>query len=410
MSTEPPILALSGGPDSVYLLHHLLKQGTRPILAHFNHQLRGTDSDRDEQFVRELANQHQLLLEIDTHDVASYARPHKLSIETAARHLRYEFLERVRLKHHSDHILTAHHLDDNLETVLMNRLRGAHLRGEIGMREQNGAIHRPLLNITKKEILAYLHQHNIPYCHDATNQDTQFHRNWIRHILIPELLKKNPSLLHDFQKDRHIALATYQKYSDWAEQWLSQNPLSSTTFASLETHQQQFLLQHLYNKEHGSTHGLTTSHLNDVLTWILNGRTGTHKKFGQKITLINEYGEISLNTPPPQLPSSLSITTLKKGVEKNPNALHLDAEKIDPNKLSLRFWQPGDRFQPSGMTGTKKLQDYFTDAKIPRHKRQHIPIITTSEDQIVAVGLRPDEKFRATPSSKNVLSVSFKTE
>ena len=165
------ILALSGGPDSVYLLHRLLKQGHRPVLAHFNHQLRGKESDGDEQSIRQLGKKHRLTVEVARKNVATYAKRHKLSVETAARNLRYAFLEKIRQKYKASAILTAHTLDDNLETVIMNELRSTRspkgdaistLRAQIGMRDKNGFIERPLLNIRKKTILAHLHRHKLP--------------------------------------------------------------------------------------------------------------------------------------------------------------------------------------------------------------------------------------------------------
>ncbi|MDP2624657.1 MAG: tRNA lysidine(34) synthetase TilS, partial [Candidatus Peregrinibacteria bacterium] len=190
------ILAISGGPDSVYLLHKLLSEGQRPVLAHFNHQLRGTDSDEDEKFVRELAQTHQLPCEIGTKDVKEWAENHKKSLEEAGRTLRYEFFEKIRQKHRANWILTAHHLNDNLETVLMNEMRGCKLRGQIGIQEHAPERHlwRPILNTPKSKILSYLKKNQLPYRTDATNTDTRFLRNHIRHNIIPSLLKENPNL------------------------------------------------------------------------------------------------------------------------------------------------------------------------------------------------------------------------
>ena len=218
------ILAISGGPDSVYLLHTLLEQGEKPILAHLNHQLRGQTSDEDEAFIKQLAKKHNLLCEIKRIDVALHAKTHKLSLETAGRTVRYEFLEQIRHKHNADHIYLAHNLNDNVETVLMNQARGCRLRGRIGMREKNNHLRRPLLSMPKSDILAQLRERKIPFRIDPSNQDTRFRRNHIRHIVIPKLLAQNPNLLEDFQKERAEALLDYETRTTQTKKWLQAHP------------------------------------------------------------------------------------------------------------------------------------------------------------------------------------------
>ncbi|MBT5016176.1 tRNA lysidine(34) synthetase TilS [Candidatus Peregrinibacteria bacterium] len=377
------ILAISGGADSVYLLHKLLKDGTRPILAHFNHQLRGKESETDEKFVRNLAIEHNLKIEVETTDVAAYAKTHKKSLEEAGRILRYDFFERMRQKHAASEILLAHHLNDNLETVLMNKMRGCHLRGRIGMRATNKHLSRPLLQTPKSEILAHLTQHNLPYREDSTNQNTDFLRNWVRLELIPELLKKNPDLLADFQKNRKKALAEYDDLSNRAQKWWdNRTKVSTKEFTREEPEFQSFLLAHLYEQTYGSTNGLSRKNITEVLTLITRNLTGKQKQFGSKLTVRTEYGQIKFTS------------TQKDSPKIDPKTLPIAFDRVPQGILKKRTWQPGDRFQPSGMKGTKKLQDYFTDSKIPRTERQNVPIFTTKNDKIVAVGTRVDERFK----------------
>ncbi len=284
--TTPIILALSGGPDSVYLLHKLLRQEHRPILAHLNHKLRGGESDKDEGFVRKLGKKHRLTVEVARKNVTTYAKRHKLSVETAARQLRYAFLEKVRQKHKAQAILTAHTLDDNLETVVMNQMRSGEptLRAQIGMRDKTGFIERPLLGTAKKNILTHLHRHRLPYRDDASNRDLRYRRNWVRHIVIPRLLKKNPALYKEFAVSRRKALKEYARLTEWAEQWFRKNPtLELEAFSKLKTDPQRFLLQHLYEKIYGSTKGLTRKHIEEVRELLIKGKTGKQKRFGENV-------------------------------------------------------------------------------------------------------------------------------
>lgn len=388
------ILACSGGTDSVYLLHRLIEQGRRPIVAHFNHRLRGPESEGDEMFVRTLAKQNGLQCEVGRANVSAWAKTHKKSLEEAGRILRYRFFEKIRQKHHATAILTAHHLNDNLETVLMNQERGANLKGQIGMLEKNGWIERPLLNTTKEEILLYLKEHQLPHREDASNADTRFRRNHVRHHVIPALLKKNPRLLQDFKKTRVEALKKYTALKHHAVGWFSHqlaHRFAVKDFIKCSKPFQSFLLQHLYETTYGSTQGLTSKQVEEVHTLILSNHTGKQKRFGKKIVMRIEYGEVRWDKS-----ARRSRTT---------QLLHFDADRIPQGIIHTRSWKPGDRFQPSGMTGTKKVQDHFTDLKIPRDQRNRIPIFTTHDDRIIAVGDRVDERYKATPATSSVLKV-----
>ncbi len=376
------ILAISGGADSIYLLHKLLEEGRRPVLAHLNHQLRGKQSDADEAFVRKLAVKHDLKIEVKSVDVAAYAKKNKKSLEEAGRILRYEFLEKVRVKYDADEILLAHHLNDNLETVLMNKMRGCNLRGRIGMRATNGHLSRPLLDVPRAEILTYLADNNIPHREDPTNQDTEYLRNWVRLELIPELLKKNPNLLAEFQQNRQKALEQYDELKKRAKKWWDgRTEIETAKFLKQDPKFQTFLLAHLYEQTYGSTQNLSRKNIQEVLTLIKRNVTGKQKQFGPKITVRIEYGQVKFNEP-------------SAPIKIDPKTLPIAFDRVPGGILKKRNWQPGDRFQPSGMKGTKKVQDYFVDSKIPRQQRTQIPIFTTKNDQIVAVGKRIDEKFR----------------
>lgn len=193
------LIGVSGGPDSVVLMHlmtHLApKYSLRLGVAHINHCLRGEDSDKDAEFVSDLAQQSDIPCYIAKEDVLSYQKTHQLSLEEAGRQVRYAFFERIRSEHQFDKIALAHHADDNAELVLMYLLRGSGVSGLSGIPPQReGKIIRPLLNITRSEILNFLNHRNLPYRSDDSNSDTRFLRNKIRHCLIPVLQEYNPNI------------------------------------------------------------------------------------------------------------------------------------------------------------------------------------------------------------------------
>ena len=196
------VLAFSSGPDSVYLLHKLLKiKGIKIILAHFNHQLRGKDSDLDEKFAEKTAKKHDLKFENTSFDIKRYAKKNSLNLEEAAREKRYEFLRKIKHKHGASLILTAHHANDNLETFLLNFLRGSGLSGLKSMQLINNDIFRPLLYTSKKEILDFLKKNKIKFRIDKSNNDTKLTRNKLRHEVIPKLEEIQPDLINVFNRN-----------------------------------------------------------------------------------------------------------------------------------------------------------------------------------------------------------------
>lgn len=193
---RPVLVAVSGGRDSVVLLHHLLQQGSSPlVVCHFNHRLRGRASGRDAQFVRRMAKQLGLPLELETADVAAFARRHKLSLETAARQLRHEFLARCARRHHTRQVYLGHHANDQAETLLANLCRGCSLRGAGAMRIKSSLrvagitlqLHRPLLHWSRAKIDAFIAGQKLRFCEDASNADPMARRNRLRHEVLPLL-------------------------------------------------------------------------------------------------------------------------------------------------------------------------------------------------------------------------------
>ncbi len=191
---EKVIVTCSGGADSIFLLHILNKLGFDCVVAHCNFHLRGEESDRDEKFVREFCEKENLTLLVKHFDTKKYAAENKLSIEMAARELRYTWFEKVREEHNAQAIAVAHHSDDSIETILLNMLRGTGLRGICGIRPRNEFVVRPLLCVNRKEIEDYLSEQGIGYITDSTNLENEYTRNKIRNIVMPILREINPQI------------------------------------------------------------------------------------------------------------------------------------------------------------------------------------------------------------------------
>ena len=191
---EKVIVTCSGGADSIFLLHILNKLGFDCVVAHCNFHLRGEESDRDENFVREFCEKENLTLLVEHFDTKKYAAENKLSIEMAARELRYTWFEKVREEHNAQAIAVAHHSDDSIETILLNMLRGTGVRGICGIRPRNEFVVRPLLCVNRKEIEDYLSEQGIGYITDSTNLENEYTRNKIRNIVMPILREINPQI------------------------------------------------------------------------------------------------------------------------------------------------------------------------------------------------------------------------
>lgn len=191
---EKVVVTCSGGADSIFLLHILNKLGFDCIVAHCNFHLRGEESDRDENFVREFCERENLTLLVQHFDTKQFASENKLSIEMAARELRYTWFEKIRTEHNAGAIAVAHHSDDSIETILLNLLRGTGLKGICGIRPKNGYIVRPLLCVNRKEIEDYLHEQGFEYIVDSTNLENEYTRNKIRNIVMPILREINPQI------------------------------------------------------------------------------------------------------------------------------------------------------------------------------------------------------------------------
>lgn len=466
------IIALSGGPDSVYLMHRLKKLEKKLrlklIAAHLNHGTRPS-SNRDELFCKNLCKK----LEIPFESKKVHLKGVK-SFEDTARTARYAFFDEVKKKYKADFIATAHHLNDSIETILLNLTRGCSLQGLTGIKDRDNHltrpaiaglelrnkagtanhIIRPLANLKKAEILAYLKKHRIKFVVDPTNAENTFARNKVRNLVLPVLKKINPGIEKNFAKNiehfRKISEFLKKSAGAWLKEAGSRNdtnfrfPISQ--FKKLDEVMQAEILTYIYKENTGGTAGLTTKQIENALVIILKNKN--LKTSVGKVKLETSYGTCTFDIPskhpnlinrisPPPRGGSENPTTFRytvkivkvrvnpsqnvrnqKGISSNTKTtskitIFLDADKLDPHfnasNLTVRTWQPGDRFQPLGMKrGSKKLQDFFTDKKIPRAQRSKIPIFLY-KNEIIAVGtLTVNEKYKITGATERILRIAYK--
>jgi tRNA(Ile)-lysidine synthase len=369
------VVGVSGGADSVVLAHALKKLGYEIIIAHLNHQLRGADSDADEKFVKDLAKNWGV----------SYATEKRLipktdNLENNAREIRYAFLKDIRQKYKADYAAVAHHLDDQIETVLMHMARGSGLRGQIGIKYQKDRLVRPMLCITRREILNYAEENGLKYRTDESNNDLSYNRNFWRHLVIPYLKNKIPDLcekIKDINKKADIRLENvFKKADSWTKKYLIDGSFKRAQFNGLTDNIKAEILIHILGAK-----DLYATSLGRLMDFIKSGQSGKKIEVKDKVFFI-EHGSVLVRDKLFELPKLPKAKITVKGVKWG--AVTIKSKYGQP--LYARQWQPGDKFRPKGMNGTKTLQDFFTDEKIPRSRRYQIPIIVNKKGDIMAIG------------------------
>ncbi len=284
------VLGLSGGADSVFLLNLCLQiQKTHPfaiIVAHVNHGIRGKESDDDATFAKKLAEKHSLPFQLK-----KIQKQPKGNGEEQFRKIRYDFFEKIRAQNKADLIITAHHLNDNIETVLLNLVRGCHLDGLKGMEIFDPKRHllRPLLTVPKSEILHYLKTHRHPFRTDSTNQDTNYSRNRIRQNVIPELKKINKNLEKSFLQNitnfKSVRENTDRHLDEWINSNSDKNGLKITSFINMDETFQKNIIFQLYKKTYGNLNGLSQNHAEQIIKIVSQNRAGRQKEFGPEFLL-----------------------------------------------------------------------------------------------------------------------------
>ena len=401
------LVALSGGADSVFLLYVLNwmseEYGFSVGACHVEHGIREKSSREDMEFVLKLCDKLGIKCYAKSFDVPALSKSEKLSLEAAGRKVRYEYFRAVMEENGYTILATAHHRDDKTETVVMNILRGCGLKGFKGIEYKNGDIIRPLLDVSKEEILKCCEKLCISYCTDETNNDTDYTRNSIRHVLLPKLREYNPSFDDSLLRQSNI-FADEDDYlnskSDEALKFCkSGKGLDIKKLISLHPAIQRRVML-LYLAEHkGSSLDISYNDVELALSVCKNGQTGKSCNLTGSMTAAVEYGEFFITTDEDisvyeyDIEFENTIEIIEAGIKVTLYA-HGGDLLINPgDKVVVRSRQDGDCFYPVGMTGRKKLKDYFQDKKIPVSKRNSVPILAINGQVASVIGMRNDRRF-----------------
>lgn len=411
------IVGLSGGPDSMVLIHILLQLGYECIAAHCNFHLRGEASDKDAEFVNKWCEEQNVPLNTVSFDTQAYASQNKISIEMAARNLRYNWFEKIRKEHQADAIAIAHHEDDSVETILINLIRGTGIKGLTGIPNKNNYIVRPLLSITRSQIIEYLTNNKISYVTDHTNEEDIYTRNTLRLKVLPILESINPSVKNSIINTSNNLRETEKIYNgyivDIIPSVFKNNQINIEQLK--KTYSPQSLLFEIL-----SPLGFTPSVIDDVSNNLdsIPGKIYLSKEYRllkDRDHLIiseieaeefdNDLFSIYADSQVLKTPFPISIKKEKHNsefkIQKRNTILQVDLDKLS-FPLTLRKWKKGDWFIPFGMTGKKKLSDFFTDNKFNLIEKEATWVLTSEKEIVWVINHRVDNRFRITNETKSV--------
>ena len=413
------LLAVSGGIDSMVLVHLCHQLNLDFAIAHCNFQLRGVESNEDEAFVKSHAEKMQVPVFIERFDTQTFADQHKLSIQVVARNLRYEWFYSLLANHNFDYILTAHHLDDSLETFLINFTRGSGMEGFTGIPQQNDKIVRPLLVFSRNDIEVFAQENKVEWREDSSNTTDKYWRNKLRHDVIPVLKALNPSLLSSFEntvlhlkqtqslaedavKSLYLSVVTeeehhtvidlkkllkYANYKAYLYEWLRPFGFSDWT-----------AVYDLLAAQSGKQ-VLSESHI------LLKNR-GVLLLFPKQTTISEEVYWITKEQTDVKVPLKMSFCNASDISNQTSNVIFVD-EALLQFPLTLRRWQEGDVFQPSGMTGKKKLSKFFKDEKYSLWDKANAWLLCSDNKIVWIVGKRADERFKPTANTTKILQINY---
>lgn len=441
------VVGLSGGPDSVCLLHVLwcLKKdfNLKLVAIHINHMLRGEESYRDEEFVKKLCQQLDIELKSIRVDINRVSQQKGISIEEAGREERYKNFEIVADSIGADRIAVAHNKNDQAETVLMNIIRGTGLDGLKGIDYARGRIVRPLLDIERSEIEAYIREKKLDTVTDSSNLEKIYARNRIRLDVIPSIdklfecnLVKSIDRMSRLIKDDIDFIDGKVKKSYYNAVLRKENEEVELLLGKIKRMHiavKRRVIRKAIEEVKGNVKGIESIHIENILEIIDNGRVGSRIdlpgiKIGRTYESIRFYKkerqfesfdyEVSLNIPgiteigkdEHYIEASI-ITDFKvsdyKGVKARALIQFFDYDKLIEG-INIRKRKKGDLFKPINSNGTKKLKEYFIDNKVPREIRDNIPLIAKGQEIIWIIGYKISDKFKVTENTKRVLKLVYK--
>jgi len=415
------LLAVSGGRDSVVLAHLFLKSKLTFDIAHCNFHLRGEESDKEMNFVQNLpflTTQKVFATEFDT---ISIQQKSGKSIEMVARELRYQWFDEIGEEY--DYIVTAHHANDNAETILLNLLRGTGLHGMCGIPPKNRKIIRPLLSFSSLDIERYARENKIPYCVDSSNLETRFLRNKIRHNVIPELAKIYPNCIEIFSKNSTLFLKQTHFFDAHIQQYKNQlcEKSENKTAINIEI-LKNIPLYNIVLYEILNPLGFNADDIENIIK-SMNKISGK-KFFSNTHLLIKDRTHFIITNREEREDNEVvfyNIEELEKygfiiekldinadfQFSKSKSVIYIDADKL-AFPLTIRNWKNGDFFYPFGMKAKKKVSDFFTDQKINLIEKQKISILCSRHKIVWIINHRADDRFKVDENTKQVYVISEK--
>lgn len=419
LKQAPFLLAVSGGVDSVVLAHLFAQSNMTFALVHCNFRLRGEESTKDEKLTKDLAGELGYIIHVTHFDTISYVNKNKVSVQVAARELRYRWFEQIMREHSYKTLVTAHHSDDDLETFLINLSRGTGLEGLNGIPTKTNTISRPLLAFSRTQILNYAESEKLSWREDESNSDTKYLRNKIRHEVIPNLKELHPTFLENFGSTLENLKGSSSILTNHINQLKGElfQEIDGITNISIEKLQNLNPLEpYLYElfKDYGFT---AWNDIKDLLT----GTSGkgvfskTHRLLKDREELLLQKLEtaedvifsIAEGTLALDYPIKIQIGEVDNYEKANkPNTLYIDKKTLK-YPLVLRKWKEGDYFYPLGMKGKKKVSKFFKDEKMDMISKERQWLLC-SEDKIVWIpGKRADDRFKVTEATKSIIKITL---
>ncbi|MBW1294489.1 tRNA lysidine(34) synthetase TilS [Aquimarina litoralis] len=415
------LIASSGGLDSMVLTHLCYLNNYEIGIAHCNFKLRGTESDKDEIFVSKVAEELDVPFFVTNFETNSYAKENKLSIQMAARGLRYKWFEEILINQKYDYVLTAHHKDDNLETFLINLSRGTGIDGLTGIPEINGIYMRPLLPFSRNQIHEFAIKNNIDWREDSSNSDTKYLRNKLRHQVIPELTSINPNFLNNFENTldylKHAQAFIRSQVYLIRKEVFEYGELDTIKIAIHKLQKYNDPKKYLYFllKEYGFTAW-------DDIVKMLNAQSGkqifssTHRLVKNReylllCPIVEDVPDRIYHIPEEEnmimIPSGMiHLKEVSDLSNTDFKTIYVDKETLK-YPLIVRKWKEGDYFYPLGMKGKKKLSKYFKDEKLSLLAKERVWLLCSGEDIIWIINYRADNRFKISPKTKQLLKVTI---
>lgn len=430
LTGKTTLLTVSGGADSIVLAHLFYRAGFTAAIAHCNFGLRDAESDGDELFVKQLAEQYGFPFFTTRFNTKEFAHKKGISTQMAARDLRYQWFEDVRTSQNLDFIATAHHANDALETVMLNLTRGTGLAGLHGISFLNGHLMRPLLFASKEQIVQYIAENQLSYREDSSNFSNDYKRNMIRHEVVPVLKKMNPSLEKTFkitaQRVGAAEILLNRFLKDWQKE--STKTISGDLYISIPailkspepTYGLWFILQdygfgYVQAQEiFSASDGISGKVFNSISHEVLKDRDSfvvSRREDFVNDELVIDKPEGIFRTDKLVFEINKFLKTTEFVIENKPNSVCLDADKlIFP--ITIRNWIKGDIFCPLGMKGkNKKVSDLFIDAKLNINEKKRIKILCNGNGDVMwIIGLRTDERYKIRDSTREIVEIHVQEE